>query len=154
MNIILDMDGTLINERMEARPHLDEFFRYIFQHFNHVSIWTMADVSWFNRVNARVFQPIMPLGKSFHFVWCRVNCKLMQNLGDGSISVIKPLTEVYRRFPIIYSPFNTLIVDDTPSTYQENIGNAIKIGCYVDDKNDTELMAIVQEFHHRIFIQK
>ena len=153
MNIILDMDGTLINDKMEPRPHLKDFFRYIFEKFNHVSIWTLASVQWYTMAYERVFKPLLPLGKSFHFVWCRVNYKVSQpsilggifsmNLASTGTGIIKPLTEVYKRFPIVYNPYNTLIVDDTPFTYSENPGNAIKVSTFGNNMGDRELPDII-----------
>lgn len=53
-NIVLDVDNTLItaikvgNEYEPiARPHLKEFFEFIFAYFDNVSIWTHAEESWF-----------------------------------------------------------------------------------------------------------
>jgi hypothetical protein len=146
MNIILDMDGTLINERMEPRPYLKTFFEFVFQRFNHVSIWTMANLEWFNRVYNEVFIKLMPPGKYFHFVWCRVHFKV---IWWGQI--VKPLTKVYRAYPLIYNPYNTLFMDDTPSTYIENMRNAIKITTYGNNKLDVELLKIIQKLQ---FVKK
>jgi len=151
MNLILDMDGTLINEKKEPRPHLQAFFHYIFQHFERVSIWTAALDVWFNDVYQHVFKPLIPKGKSFHFVWCRDKCKLL-NIGSSTM-IVKPLSKIYNSFPNFYNQRNTLIIDDTHFTYRENIGNAIKISSYSNNRSDTELVKIIQQFQHRIFNQ-
>lgn len=150
MNLILDMDGTLINERMEPRPHLKEFFEYVFSHFSNVSIWTFANTHWFALVYHTVFVHLLPKGKTFHFVWCRVNCKLVEYVPNIPM-VVKPLVEIYKRYPIVYNPYNTLILDDTPSTYRENVGNAIRISTYSVNKTDTELLNIMYEFERKLF---
>jgi hypothetical protein len=151
MNIILDMDGTLIDEHMNPRPHLDLFFRYIFAHFDHVSIWTFASVNWFSQVFEKTLKHFIPPGKGFHFVWCRIHCKMMEItppmsmfLQKPGFIVIKPLSTVFKTFPTIYLPTNTIFIDDTPSTYSQNKQNAIPITSFHDNNLfDNELLRII-----------
>jgi hypothetical protein len=141
MNIILDLDGTLINDKVQPRPHLKYFFYFIFQNFQRVSIWTLGNNEWFNRAYSEVLRPLMPVGSYFHFVWCRINH--INTLFHG---VVKPLNTVYNTFPGMYTEKNTFIVDDTPSTYQENMNNALAITTYRDSPTDTELLRIISIF--------
>jgi hypothetical protein len=154
MNIVLDMDGTLINEHMEPRPYLKMFFEFVFEKFQHVSIWTYASTEWFEMVFHKVFKPILPEGKTFHFVWCRVHCKVSTRYNPfthlSSLYIIKPLTEVYRRFPHIYHTYNTFFIDDTPSTYDENRQNAIQITTFRENLLDNELLKIIRGFERRM----
>ena len=83
-NIILDMDDTLIHcfnqynmNEVTPRPYLREFFEYIFQRFQNVSIWTYATKDWFDYVYTNVLQHVMPENASFDFVWVRHNCRLI-----------------------------------------------------------------------------
>jgi|694.fasta_scaffold05341_14 hypothetical protein len=136
MNIILDLDGTLINEKMEPRPYLKVFLHTLFSRFQNVSIWTFATIEWFYPVFERVLKPLMPEGKTFHFVRCRIG---QYNTG------IKPLTEVYGRFPNIYNAKNTLIVDNTPYTYSQNPQNAIPISTFTGNPFDKEFLRILNK---------
>lgn len=145
MNIILDLDGTLINDKMEARPHLKYFLHFVFQRFQRVSIWTLANREWFNKAYTDALKPLMPEGSHFHFIWCRINHRNTMYSG-----VVKPLNQVYKTFPGMYNSHNTYIVDDTPSTYQENINNAIQIKTYGNDLMDKELVRIIQSLNNNM----
>ncbi len=157
MNIVLDIDNTLVygyvNEKtnktiLYRRPFLEEFFQYIFSHFATVSIWTNASERWFSHVNYTVFSRLMPADKKFHCVITKkdhdskdgekgvyVNVENMIHFGvhTGTAtgnSMLKPLSYLYQLFPDIYHSRNTLILDDNPATYVENIANAIAIKPY------------------------
>lgn len=157
MNIILDIDNTLVfgynDEKtnktvLYRRPFLQDFFQFIFARFATVSIWTNASERWFSHVNYTVFSKIMPADKKFYCVITKkdpdskegekgvyLNVENMIHFGvhTGSAtgnSMLKPLTYLYQLFPDIYNSRNTLILDDNPATYAENIANAITIKPY------------------------
>lgn len=113
------------------RPYLQQFFDYIFQHFDTVSIWTAAKPSHFNYVYNQIIKDYLPLNKSFHFVWTRKHCIL----ANGCYSFIKPLSKVYKHFPS-FTKDNTYIVDDNLDTYRLNINNSIQICVYYPTKYD------------------
>lgn len=169
MNLILDMDGTLIDnywciktyrQNIVPRPYLKDFFEFIFQHFERVSIWTNAFQDWYDEVYEKVFRYYIPEGKSFHFVRTREDLYHIRRF-------VKPLSEIYEKYPE-YNSYNTLIIDDIPKTYSLNLENAIPILPYLylhmdnDENNenigiyninyDDELLKIIHFFRILLFV--
>jgi hypothetical protein len=140
-NIILDMDGTLgdhipihfpenpdryVKDRAIPRPGLREFLRFVFAHYERVSIWTAATKEWYNEFYRTVLMHNLPLGASFHFVRTR-------NPNEVYVP-LKPLSEIYAMFPAEYNESNTTIVDDNYETFKANISNAVHIPAFFYDR--------------------
>ena len=156
-NIILDMDGTILDHfqltlnglpQPIGRPYLDVFMKYIFNNFERVSIWTAGTKEWFQLCYYRVLKEYIPEGKLFDFVLTREDFK--------NLYPLKPLYFIYNKFPA-YNVTNTLIVDDTPITYSQNIENAIGIKSFFYDlltkeerKNDCELIKLIDVLERKI----
>lgn len=167
-NIILDVDHTLcsfISTRFAEntlmtdiqpipRPGLRKFLRFVFAHYERVSIWTAANLKWYSIVKAYVLEPNMPPGASFHFEKTHV-------YGEP-ITIVKPLTKIYAMYPE-YTTENTLIVDDSPTTFCENKQNAIHVPAFYYDllghnpdarrknaANDNGLNTIIEVLQGRI----
>jgi len=147
-NIVLDVDHTLItaikvgNEYEPiARPHLKEFFEFIFANFDNVSIWTHAEESWFLEVYYKVLEHVMPPDKMFQFVITRENNKPIE------WDTPKMLSTLYTMYPN-HNHLNTWIVDDTPMTYRFNLSNAVSIDPYNETnlETDTELLRLIHLF--------
>jgi TFIIF-interacting CTD phosphatase-like protein len=155
MHLFLDLDGTLVDnyldksnkQTIQERPHLQDFFNYIFEYFETVSIWTNAHNSWFQQVYSQVLHKYLPANKKFSYI-------LTNNSLDG-IARIKDFQYLYQKYTHLFNRHNTLIVDDTPYTYQNNINNAIPIKPFhYMSKNDTELLRIISFFDKYIFSEK
>lgn len=164
-NIILDMDGTILDHVPPcfdhnrsykaipiARPYLHLFMKYLFENFDRVSIWTAASKSWYDECYEKVIKPSLPEGKGFHFIKTRDDYDYIRR--------VKPLQMVYEEYPELYNAENTLIIDDNSYTFLENIDQAIQIrSFYYDrleksirenlDKNDFELYNMIQVLHIR-----
>jgi len=138
-NIILDMDGTLgdnipsyliENPKRHSmpipipRPGLRKFMRFVFSHYERVSIWTAALPKWYNQFKESVLLPNMPDGAEFHFERTRMP-------GEPHV-VLKPLREIYAKYPE-YNEMNTTIVDDNIETFKDNLGNAVHIPSFFYD---------------------
>ena len=147
MNIILDIDGTLINDvpnendELIPRPFLTEFLDYCFENFQNVSIWTAATSGWYIYVRSKFL-----IGRNFDFVHTRYNCTRIADPDPDTLHpepiLIKPLKKIWRKTG--YNRHNTLIIDDTPHTYQKNYGNAIHIPTFLGSKDDTCLQDIIE----------
>jgi len=175
MNIILDMDQTLIHGNLNSysiyadpipRPHLKEFLEFLFENCKNVSIWTHGLKQWYDVVYQKVFKNLIPEGKTFHFVRTRetpigdyddiiqINKKLHDIKSNiSSISFLKPLLVIYKKYPDEYNENNTFIIDDNPITYSINKENAIEIKPYNGiDNSDTELLRIMKLIKDNYFI--
>ena len=162
MNIILDIDGTLIecfddDSKITERPYLKQFFKYIFEKFESVSIYTHAKQDWCDEVCKKCLNKLIPEGKQFDFIWTRSECiteyfseSCYSSYSNIEITIIKPLQKVYDKFPN-YNEFNTFILDDTPSTYRDNIENSIKINSFTGKDNDKELLRVVRYLNKHLF---
>ena len=130
MNLILDVDGTLIDSDdgdIIARPYLAEFLIFVFKHFNTVSIWTNATPVWVNKVMDTVLVPLLPEGKNFYFVWTREKCVMERVVLHPRPYTRKPLSLVHEEYPTTHTSKNTVIVDDSPETYAHNLASAVSI---------------------------
>jgi hypothetical protein len=142
-NIILDMDGTLGDNipakfienpaRYETitpipRPGLRKFLKFVFAHYERVSIWTAALSIWYNKFKREVLTPNMPTGAEFHF-------ERVRSTNEPYIA-LKPLSEIYAKYPE-YDETNTVIVDDNKCTFKSNLDNAIHIKSFFYDKLGT-----------------
>ena len=145
-NIILDIDGTLIAvlkngdaQKPIARPYLREFLKFVFEHFDNVSIWTHAENSWFLQVYYEILIYLIPNNKHFNFIITRRENYQIQ------WDTPKLLSNIYKLYPF-YTNQNTYILDDTPMTYRFNVHNAIPINTYyhVNKDYDNELLRIIQ----------
>jgi hypothetical protein len=142
MNLILDVDGTLIDsddgDPIE-RPFLKDFFSFVFSHFNTVSVWTNATPEWFNKVYQLVLKKALPEGQSFYFIWTREQCVTEKVHLHPRPYTRKPLSIVFNSFPSTHTVDNTLIVDDSQETYVKNVACAVPISTYrwgqADDEN-------------------
>ena len=133
MNLILDVDGTLVDKVDEdpvERPFLKEFLSFVFSHFITISIWTNATPLWLQKVLNTVLAPALPEGKNFYFIWTREQCVTERVHLHPRPYTRKPLSQVYAAFPLTHSPENTLIIDDSPETYAHNPLNAVPIKTY------------------------
>lgn len=133
MNIIFDIDGTLIDAdgRLMPRPHLEELFDYVFQTAHTVSIWTAAGREWYDLVHK---------GYKFRLVFTGERCviKWRDPFGMDIRQAIKPLRKIWH-CKTKYTEFtkhNTIIIDDTPHTYVRNYGNAVPIRSYTNNDNE------------------
>jgi len=167
MNIILDMDETLITTLLVknsffgqpiARPFLKQFFEFIFEKFERVSIWTHANKEWYDIVYNKILKHVIPNGKSFHFVRTRddiyhYNDFIPPNIINKFLfSNIKPLQLIYNCYPNEYNEYNTYILDDNPSTYLMNKKNAIPIKPFnkLFISNDIELIIIMNFIEYKL----
>jgi TFIIF-interacting CTD phosphatase-like protein len=84
----------------------------------------------------------------------QINKKLRLIHSDiPSISFIKPLSVLYKKYPGEYNVNNTFIIDDNPTTYLINKENAITIKPYNSiDNSDTELVRIMNFIKKEYFI--
>jgi len=136
MHLVLDLDGTLVSESRcpqldwlpEARPGLPEFMAYCFTAFDTVSIWTAAKPEWFQFVNERLLKSYR-----FHTVFTAEKC----------VRHFKPLRKMWKNGK---TKHNTVVIDNNPSTYARNYGNAVPIATFyagMSYPGDRELFHIV-----------
>lgn len=127
-HVILDVDGVLVDGYV-VRPGLAQLLNFLFTdpRIATVSVWT-ASMGWWAEIFPTLIAPLMPPGKRFHFVWQRNKCRAAYCSVLNEICYVKPLARVWRRFSRDgMTRHNTLILDDTPYTWECNYGNALRV---------------------------
>jgi hypothetical protein len=164
MHIILDVDGTLVDGdgyNVWPRSHLKEFIAFCFDYFDSVSIWTAASSDWYHLVYQKVLKDMIPEGKTFLFVFTGNRCVNVTDydaIESGEFYprtiAIKPLIKVWHKYKTL-NRNNTLILDDTRTTYERNYGNAIPISTFVhgDETYDSELSKLIKWIKEEKFNQ-
>ena len=170
MNIVLDMDQTLIDGQyflkpelsfVTPRPHLETFLKWCFENFTHVSIWTAANRIWYDFVYENCLKNILSkisnthnISREFHFVFTsdKCNCvwKYSEWHGQSVKSTVKRLRKLHRYKSQKYKNYhidNTIIIDDNPRTYIFNYGNGIPITAFEtyhrNWDEDTQLLNLI-----------
>jgi hypothetical protein len=180
MNLILDMDGTLVgcnaNFRLDMdgkptevtcypRPWLKEFLSFCFRNFASVSIWTAATRTWFEIVDARIFQPIIrdinsedPLGKYYQWKLAITQEHCLFHSTENEILTYKPLFRLWYSTEGAIPGFtstNTLAIDDSPCTFTYNPHNGLVISRFHGpDDGDTALLTMINTLHYFIDMYK
>ena len=172
-HVILDMDETLLTgdgfRKIHARPGLPLFLHFCFTNFDTVSIWTAASRDWLNLALHLILNPCLPKGCSFYLKWSGERCVRVPDyhaIENGEYYVrtrnIKSLKKVWSRGSNRNLPLsaleeqnerqptarltreNTIIIDDTPSTFERNKGNAIQIPEFNGSIADSWLQSLAE----------
>jgi hypothetical protein len=131
-HLILDVDGTLSAEyEICARPHLHIFLCECFALFKSVSLWSAASRSHIDCVVRECLS-----GYPFRFIWTSEKCT-QRGSYEQQIKV-KKLKRAFSHFPDM-DEHNTLIVDNTPTTYMLNYGNAVPVETFYGERDDKAL---------------
>ena len=142
MHIVLDIDGTLIDQKTQVfRPYIEEFLDYCFTKFETVNIWTAASYGWYTEVLSKL-KPILR-GRTFSKVYYNEQCTLRHVYHEGTMAwcKIKVLKKMCKGAMTLD---NTVIVDDTPLTFCRNYGNAVYIMTYNSESNRIRNLSVSQ----------
>jgi len=165
------MDNTLISgneftNEVYVRPYLETFLEECFSLFVNVSIWTAASKEWFDHVNRQVFTPLLNKinGRygtqyKFNFVFTSKNCKRTYKYNsffgcgyDNNVVITEKRLRKLHKSRNLYKDYtmdNTIIIDDTKETFQNNYGNGILIEPFISsiiNTNDDILLNLITYF--------
>lgn len=131
------------------RPGLDEFLEWSFEHYD-IGIWSASGSEYVHSILNHVIAD--HLRSKIKFIWTSMRCTRhyqQRSLDTYAIPItIKRLSKLWKKKRDIsdnpdsvnsYNRRNTLIIDDTPTTYRTNYGNAIPIMSYTGSLTDSEL---------------
>ena len=152
LTIFFDLDDTLITSEgndIKPRPFLKDLFKFVFENFKNVGIWTAAHESWFNIVNDRYLQPLIDTinletrsNYKFYSVFTNIDCEMVEV--EDYYKIRKPLQKLWYSSLYTCNKHNTVIVDDLEETFSSNIENGILIKKFdFDNDNDTELLKLI-----------
>ena len=155
MNLILDLDNTIVCSksfkgteknkmkqlskdylyvdypehkreiRIFLRPGLDKFLDNIFKNFK-VSVWSLGEKNYVNFICKNIIEN---KHRKIRLILNRSHSDLADKLLNGESP--KDLRLVYSVFPDIYTPENTVIVDDKTYNSKGQKDNFIKVEPFV-----------------------
>lgn len=124
-----------------TRPYIDEFLLFCFQYFKIVAVWSAGKRLYVESIVDHIFKDL----PKPHIVFTHDD---IDYSSDGNI--LKKLTKMINHNSLTQnnmSLYNTLALDDNPTTFQYNLGNGILIPPYEPDcdidsflENDTHLL--------------
>jgi len=157
--IILDLDETLIYGSLEQpeewdfksgryyiqkRPHIEEFLTFIFERFQ-CGIWTAAAPGYARDIVANTLEKWQQKRLICFHTGIHTKCKQVKECGFYSsmkFKKIKPLKKLSKR---INCPLKQmLMIDNTPSCFEENYGNGILVNDFEGGENDNELLLLMR----------
>lgn len=149
--LVLDIDYTLFDlgssaERPEqlARPYLHEFLERSYRHYDLV-IWSATSVKWVE-VKMRELGVLGNHGR--YKLTALMDCRSMLTVRDAKRGVYdcKPLQVLWARFPGVYRPDNTVMLDDLRRNFVLNPQNGLVIRpfrhCHTRGRGDRELVGL------------
>jgi RNA polymerase II subunit A small phosphatase-like protein len=147
--VVLDLHGTLVAEDDDdnvIRPFVKEFLEHLFARYR-VAVWTAGSVHDLNHVLTLCFtsKQTQQLAGTWSGDRCTVKDEIVPNAGfQTQRVVIKRLNKFAKHLGV--SMDNIVIVDDTPCTFRENFGNAIRIESFTSDmvESDSELQRVIE----------
>ncbi len=109
--------------RVYARPHIEEFMDYLFEHFN-VGVWTAAE-SEYALFIVQHFIETKP-GRKVNVIFYRYHVDgAEKRYGDGKIKDLRLLWEHFKLFG--FYPSNTILIDDLIDVKQTNPKNVFRL---------------------------
>jgi RNA polymerase II subunit A small phosphatase-like protein len=152
--LVLDLDGTLVHSEFQRRtyqqhdfslfneeifvykrPYLDYFISTILEWFD-VAVWTASGCEY----AAEIVRHVFPDPSKISFLFSSERCTNKYCPATGERIVIKDMKKVKRKG---FDLRRVLIVDDTPSTWQRNYGNAVHIESYWGSRIDDHLLHLL-----------
>jgi len=151
--LVLDIDYTIFDlgssaERPEqlARPYLHEFLERCHGRGNYdLVIWSATSVKWV-QVKMRELGVLGEHGR--YRVTALMDCRSMLTVRDAKRGVYdcKPLQVLWAAFPGVYTPANTVMLDDLRRNFVLNPQNGLTIRpfrhCHTRGKDDRELYGL------------
>lgn len=172
MNLILDIDSTLIDSiyvlpefkyqypdpdfisdkylYVYKRPYLYEFLEFCFNKFNSVSIWTAGNEMWLNFFLDNILSEKMK--NKIKYKLCDKHCKQRKIDINGAFFLqhYKNLKKIWKyKSKNPFTAENTIIIDDSPTTFSNNYFNALLIKkfhyCNKEDDSLKKMIKILKE---------
>ncbi|KAK0532493.1 hypothetical protein OC835_003322 [Tilletia horrida] len=155
--LVLDLDYTLADTKRlldtnsyaldAARPGLHEFLAAVYPDYD-IVIWSQTSWRWLE-VKLVELQMLADPRFKISFVLDRTPMFHIRSSTKGKEKErgphCKPLELIWRRWPDIYGPHNTIHIDDLSRNFAMNPGNGLKIKAYRNSPSmDTELPALTR----------
>ncbi|KAE8209292.1 hypothetical protein CF327_g6706 [Tilletia walkeri] len=155
--LVLDLDYTLADTKRlldtnsvaldAARPGLHDFLAAVYPDYD-IVIWSQTSWRWLE-VKLIELQMLADPRFRISFVLDRTPMFHIRSSAKGKEKErgphCKPLELIWRRWPDVYGPHNTIHIDDLSRNFAMNPGNGLKIKAYKNSPSmDTELPALTR----------
>lgn len=167
MNLVLDLDGTLVDSYDQPiggreydlrislhngdiyvykRPDVDKFIEYCFLVFGKVGIFTAAQRDYAYTVISECFGKYL---KELVFILTQEDCHFDVDQTTNKVTIRKLLKRVWLDSRLnIFTPENTLFIDDNQHVYLDNPNNVLLIAPFsCVDQNDNTLAHLMTFFN-------
>jgi TFIIF-interacting CTD phosphatase-like protein len=140
-DFILTFDNTEHKYYVKKRPYLDEFLNYCNKHFR-IAFWSAGESEYVKNILKNIIinieEPV--------FIWSFDKCTIKRHtiFFESYAYIYKKLKKIWKNKKYNATKKDTLILDDTPSTYKYNYGNAIYIDKFDGDESDYELKRVIE----------
>ena len=134
--LVLDVDGTLfdnwsVGERGSdlMRPYLHEFLTNLYPHYD-LMIWSATNMKW---IEAKLSLLGVSNSAEYRFV-CYLDSRALISVQTPERGLVntKPLGVIWGKFDGVYTPNNTIMVDDCRHNFLMNPRNGLKVRCFRD----------------------
>lgn len=142
---IIELPGYIMHTKM--RPGLHKFLRAVKIDWK-IGVWSAGTPAYVHKVVEAIF----PKDIDIEFVMTAEHCDVRKICGyfGQTETLTKPLVKLWKETQHKFGQHNTLIVDDTATTYADNVDNALAIAHFDgEDDEDEELERILMELHDR-----
>lgn len=152
MLLILDLDETLVfasTKKLDRppdfevgeyfvnrRPGLEEFLRYVGQHFQ-LAVWSSSGSDYAQEMVERIF----PDPGRLAFVWALERCTRRIDPETRQGHYVKDLKKVRK---LGYDLEQILVIDDSPEKIERQYGNLIRVRPFEGQTDDNELLLLMR----------
>ena len=122
------------------RPFVNEFLNYCLTNYN-VAIWTASSSIYANKIVDLLF------GKhrnKLKFIYTRDHTlKINKQLGMYAPITTEYIKQLKKVQQFRFSLDKTLVIDDNPESYSQNVNNAIHVQGWYGESDDKELLELI-----------
>lgn len=128
--LVLDIDYTLYDHKSTAehfdaltRPHLHEFMARAYKHYD-ICIWSATSLKW---IELKLTEMGIAADGRYEVAFALDSRAMISVLTSSGLVNVKPLGVIWEKFPGIYGPNNTIMIDDVRRNFLMNPSNGLRI---------------------------
>jgi ubiquitin-like domain-containing CTD phosphatase 1 len=131
------------------RPFMDEFLSSVYKYYD-LCVWSQTSWRW---LETKLIELGMLTNPNYKFIFVLDKTSMFQiestkkSTGEKVKHHVKPLQIIWSKFPNVWSPTNTVHLDDLSRNFALNVENGLKVSAYYQKRNkgksrDSELLGL------------
>lgn len=147
--LVLDLDYCIADTKrlldpnspasLAARPGLHELLKAVYPYFD-ICVWSQTSWRW---LEIKLIELNMLGNPDYNISFVIDRTPMFKITSKVGSHEVKALEFIWRRWPDVYGPHNTIHIDDLSRNFAMNPRNGLKIKAYTDSpKFDTEFVAL------------